>query len=122
MCAKVQDSDGPGLPLSSCEPVQHQERGAEEGVSYEEAGQNPEELGRKHRKMERREAGTDAHFKEGKAGSRNECSAGMYASQKRASDPAIDDCGPPCGRRELNSAPLKEQSVLLTAEPLSPAP
>ena len=28
-----------------------------------------------------------------------------------------DDCEPPCGGWELNSGPLEEQSVLLTAEP-----
>ena len=36
----------------------------------------------------------------------------------RASDPIADGCEPPCGYWELNSGPLKEQSVLLTAEPL----
>ena len=40
---------------------------------------------------------------------------------KRASDPIADGCEPPCGCWELNSGPLKEQSVLLTAEP-SPQP
>ena len=33
-----------------------------------------------------------------------------------------DGCEPPCGCWELNSRPLEEQSVLLTAEPISPAP
>jgi len=37
--------------------------------------------------------------------------------QKRASDLFTDGCGPPCGCWELNSGPLEEQSVLLTAEP-----
>ena len=37
--------------------------------------------------------------------------------QKRASDPVTDGCEPPCGCWELNSGPLEEQSVLLTAEP-----
>jgi hypothetical protein len=38
-------------------------------------------------------------------------------TQKRALDPIIDGCEPPCGCWELNSGPLEEQSVLLTAEP-----
>jgi hypothetical protein len=33
--------------------------------------------------------------------------------QKRASDPIIDDCEPPCGFWELSSGPLEEQPVLL---------
>jgi hypothetical protein len=37
--------------------------------------------------------------------------------QKRASDPITDACEPPCGCWDLNSGPLEEQSVLLTAEP-----
>jgi hypothetical protein len=37
--------------------------------------------------------------------------------QKRALNPAIDDCEPPCGCWELNSGPLEEQSALLTTEP-----
>jgi hypothetical protein len=37
--------------------------------------------------------------------------------QKRASDPITDGCEPPCGCWELNSGPLEEQWVLLTAEP-----
>jgi hypothetical protein len=37
--------------------------------------------------------------------------------QKRASYPITDGCKPPCGCWELNSGPLEEQSVLLTAEP-----
>ena len=36
---------------------------------------------------------------------------------KRTLDPITDGCGPPCGCRELNSGPLEEQSVLVTAEP-----
>jgi hypothetical protein len=43
--------------------------------------------------------------------------------QKRASDLITDGCEPPCGCWELNSGPLEEQSVLLTAEPsLQPRP
>ena len=38
-------------------------------------------------------------------------------SQKRASDLITGGCEPPCGCWELNSGPLKEQSVLLTSEP-----
>ena len=42
--------------------------------------------------------------------------------RERASDPIIDGCEPPSGCWELNSEPLKEQSVLLTTEPsLQPA-
>jgi hypothetical protein len=37
--------------------------------------------------------------------------------QERASDPITDGCEPPCGCWELNSGPLEEQSVILTAEP-----
>jgi hypothetical protein len=33
------------------------------------------------------------------------------------SDHIADGCEPPCGFWELNSGPLEEQSVLLTAEP-----
>jgi hypothetical protein len=36
---------------------------------------------------------------------------------KRASDHITDGCEPPCGCWELNSGPLEEQSMLLTAEP-----
>jgi hypothetical protein len=32
-------------------------------------------------------------------------------------DPITDGCEPPCGCWDLNSGPLEEQSVLLTAEP-----
>ena len=39
------------------------------------------------------------------------------ANQKRASHPNIDGCEPTCGSWELNSGPLVEQTVLLTAEP-----
>jgi Na+-transporting NADH:ubiquinone oxidoreductase subunit NqrD len=35
--------------------------------------------------------------------------------QKRASDSITDGCEPPCGCWDLNSGPLEEQSVLLTA-------
>jgi len=41
----------------------------------------------------------------------------LHAHQKRTSDPITDGCEPPCGCWELNSGPLEEQSVLLTAEP-----
>ena len=44
-------------------------------------------------------------------------SACTPASQKRASEPITDDCEPPCGCWELNSGPLEEQPVPLTAEP-----
>jgi hypothetical protein len=37
--------------------------------------------------------------------------------QKRASDLITDGCEPPCGCWELNSGPLEQQSVLLTAKP-----
>ena len=36
--------------------------------------------------------------------------------QKSALDPITDGCEPPCGCWKLNSGPLEEQSVLLTAE------
>jgi len=46
----------------------------------------------------------------------------VTAGQKRAPDLITDGCEPPCGCWELNSWPLEEQSVLLTAEPsLQPA-
>jgi len=41
----------------------------------------------------------------------------LQTHQKRALDPITDGCEPPCGCWELNSGPLEEQSVLLTAEP-----
>ena len=47
----------------------------------------------------------------------NALSAHMPAGQKRASDPIIDGCEPPLGCWGLNSGPLEEQAVLLTAEP-----
>ena len=37
--------------------------------------------------------------------------------QKRAPDLITDGCEPPCGCWELNSGPLEEQAMLLTAEP-----
>jgi hypothetical protein len=37
--------------------------------------------------------------------------------QKKVSDLITDGCEPPCGCWDLNSGPLEEQSVLLTAEP-----
>jgi len=41
----------------------------------------------------------------------------LQTHQKRASDPITDGCEPPCGCWDLNSGPLEEQPVLLTAEP-----
>ena len=41
----------------------------------------------------------------------------LPAGQKRAPDLITDGCEPPYGCWELNSGPLEEQSVLLTAEP-----
>ena len=41
----------------------------------------------------------------------------MLAGQKRAPDLITDGCEPPCGCWELNSGPLEEQAMLLTAEP-----
>ena len=41
----------------------------------------------------------------------------MPAGQKRAQNLIIDGCEVPCGCWELNSGPLEEQSVLLTAGP-----
>ena len=46
----------------------------------------------------------------------------LQTHQKRASDPIRDGCEPPCSCWELNSGPLEEQSVLLTAEPLLQTP
>ena len=45
----------------------------------------------------------------------SECSV-FIQHQKRASDSIKDGCEPPCGCRELNSGPLKEQLLLLTTE------
>ena len=42
--------------------------------------------------------------------------------QNRVSDLTTGGCKPPCGCWNLNSGPLEEQSVLLTAEPLQPWP
>jgi hypothetical protein len=41
----------------------------------------------------------------------------LQTHKKRALDSITDGCKPPCGCWELNSGPLEEQSVLLTAEP-----
>jgi hypothetical protein len=41
----------------------------------------------------------------------------IYTHKKRASDPITDGYEPPCGCGELNSGPLKEQTVLFNAEP-----
>jgi len=41
----------------------------------------------------------------------------MPAGQKKALNLIIDGCEPPCGSWELNSGPLKEQTVLFTFEP-----
>jgi hypothetical protein len=48
-----------------------------------------------------------------------ECSASKTSAclKKRASDPPVDGCEPPCGCWELNPGPLEEQPVLLTPEP-----
>jgi hypothetical protein len=47
----------------------------------------------------------------------------LQTHQKRALDPIIDGCEPPCGCWELNSEPLEEQPVLLTAKSsLQPPP
>ena len=40
--------------------------------------------------------------------------------QKRASDPSMDGCEPPCDCCELNSGTLEEQPVLITAWAISP--
>ena len=52
-----------------------------------------------------------------------ECSASKTSAclKKRASDPPVDGCEPPCGCWELNPGPLEEQSVFLTTD-LSPSP
>ena len=44
-------------------------------------------------------------------------SACMPACQKKAPDPIIDGCEPPCSFWELNSGPLEEQPTVLTTEP-----
>jgi hypothetical protein len=41
----------------------------------------------------------------------------LQKHQERALDTITDGCEVPCGCWELSSGPLKEQSVLLTAEP-----
>ena len=41
----------------------------------------------------------------------------MPAGQKKAADLITDGCEPPCGCWELNSGPLEEVSMFLTAEP-----
>ena len=38
------------------------------------------------------------------------------ACQKKASDPRLDGCEPPCCCWELNSRSLEKQTVLLTSE------
>jgi hypothetical protein len=43
------------------------------------------------------------------------CTA-LCHDRKRASDPITDGCELPCGCWGLNSGPLEEQTVLLTAE------
>jgi hypothetical protein len=45
------------------------------------------------------------------------CCHCLLTHQKRVSGSIIDSCKPPCGCWELNSGPLEEQLVLLTAEP-----
>ena len=48
----------------------------------------------------------------------DECSTAYTSTgQKRASDPLVDGCEPPCGCWELNSGSLVKRTVLLTAEP-----
>ena len=46
-----------------------------------------------------------------------EYTVAVFRHQKRVSDSNTDGCELPCGCWELNSRPLKEQLVLLTAEP-----
>ena len=41
----------------------------------------------------------------------------IYVNTLSQSDPITEGCKPPCGCWELNSGPLEEQPVLLTAEP-----
>jgi hypothetical protein len=45
------------------------------------------------------------------------CKYSLQTYQKRVLDLITDGCEPPCGCWDLNSGPLEEQSVLLTAEP-----
>jgi hypothetical protein len=45
------------------------------------------------------------------------CHVGTPPCQKRASDPITDGCEMPCGYWKLNTEPLEEQTMLLTAEP-----
>jgi hypothetical protein len=40
-----------------------------------------------------------------------------YTRHTRRRNPITDGCEPPCGCWELNSGPLGEHSVLITAEP-----
>jgi hypothetical protein len=47
----------------------------------------------------------------------NICEYTVAAFRHTASDPITDGCEPPCGCWDLNSGPVEEQSVLLTAEP-----
>ena len=46
-----------------------------------------------------------------------EYTVAVFRHTRRASDPITNGCEPPCGCWELNSGPLEEQSVLLTADP-----
>ena len=41
----------------------------------------------------------------------------VFRHMKKASDLLMDGCESPCGCWDLNSRPLEEQSLLLTAEP-----
>jgi hypothetical protein len=41
----------------------------------------------------------------------------LQTHQKKATDLITDVCEPPCGCWDLNSGPLEEHLVLLTAEP-----
>ena len=43
--------------------------------------------------------------------------ATVFRHTRRALDPITVGCEPPCGCWKLNSDPLEEHSVLLTAEP-----
>ena len=45
-----------------------------------------------------------------------DCTTEEGIKQKKASDPIIGSFEPPCGCWDLNSGPLEDQAVLLTAE------
>jgi hypothetical protein len=46
-----------------------------------------------------------------------EYTVSVFRSTEEITGPITDDYEPPCGFWELNSGPLEDQSVLLTAEP-----